>query len=42
MVAHLGALDQAELKTTGWTVVPLENVKHDFVTPLLNKYLLDL
>ena len=39
---HLDLLDKADLKTTGWTTEPLENVDHDFVTPLLNRYLEDL
>jgi len=30
------------LKTSGWTTEPLDNVEHDFVTDLLNKYLKDL
>ena len=39
---HLDELDQKELKTSGWTTTPLDNVEHDFVTPLLNNYLADL
>ena len=35
-------LDKKELKTTGWITTPLDNVEHDFVTPLLNNYLKDL
>ena len=42
MQNHLDLLDRADLKTTGWTTEPLENVDHDFVTPLLNRYLEDL
>ena len=42
MEAHLAVLDKKDLKTTGWTTTPLENVEHDFVTPLLNAYLKDL
>mmetsp|Transcript_13179 Transcript_13179/g.17911 ORF Transcript_13179/g.17911 Transcript_13179/m.17911 type:complete len:203 (+) Transcript_13179:1587-2195(+) len=42
MNKHLDMLDRADLKTTGWTTEPLENVDHDFVTPLLNRYLEDL
>ena len=42
MKNHLDVLDKADLKTTGWTTEPLENVDHDFVTPLLNRYLDDL
>ena len=42
MVKHLDTLDKKDLKTTGWTTVPLDNVDHDFVTPLLNNYLKDL
>ena len=42
MQNHLDLLDKAELKTTGWTTEPLDNVDHDFVTPLLNRYLNDL
>ena len=40
--AHLDLLDKADLKTTGWTTTPLENVDHDFVSPLLTAYLKDL
>ena len=40
--AHLDELSKKELKTTGWTTTPLDNVEHDFVTPLLNNYLQDL
>ena len=39
---HLALLDKKHLKTTGWTLSPLENVEHDFVTPLLTAYLNDL
>ena len=39
---HLALLDKKHLKTTGWTTTPLENVEHDFVTPLLTAYLSDL
>lgn len=39
---HLDQLDKRELKTTGWLTSPLENVTHDFVTPLLKNYLADL
>ncbi len=42
MTNHLAALDRADLKTTGWVTAPLENVEHDFVSPLLNNYLNDL
>ena len=42
MNAHFDALDKADLKTTGWRTEPLDNVDHDFVTPLLNNYLKDL
>jgi len=42
MKNHLDALDKADLKTTGWTTEPLENVDHDFVSPLLNRYLKDM
>ena len=42
MKHHLDVLDKADLKTTGWTTEPLENVDHDFVSPLLNRYLEDL
>lgn len=30
------------LKNTGWTVIPLDNVEHDFVSNLLKRYLKDL
>lgn len=39
---HLDELDKKDLKTSGWTTTPLDNVEHDFVTPLLNNYLADL
>ena len=42
MQEHLDELDRRDLKTTGWTTVPLDNVDHDFVTPLLNTYLEDI
>ena len=42
MLKHVDALNKAEIKTTGWTTEPLNNVDHDFVTPLLNRYLDDL
>ena len=42
MVAHLDVLDKKDLKTTGWITTPLDNVDHDFVSPLLDMYLKDL
>ena len=42
MQRHLDQLDKKELKVTGWTVVPLDNVDHDFVTTLHKQYLEDL
>lgn len=42
MKKHLDMLDKRDLKTTGWTVVPLNNVDHDFVSSLLSRYLKDL
>ena len=33
--AHIDALDKKDLKTSGWTTEPLNNVEHDFVSPLL-------
>ena len=42
MMAHLDELDNRQLKSTGWITVPLDNVEHDFVTPLLNLYLEDI
>lgn len=42
MEEHLGLLDKKDLKTTGWITTPLDNVDHDFVSPLLNMYLKDL
>ena len=39
---HLDELDKKDLKTSGWTTTPLDNVEHDFVSPLLNNYLADL
>ena len=42
MIKHLDLLDKKELKTTGWLTTPLDNVEHDFVSPLLTDYLKDL
>ena len=42
MQKHIDALDKKDLKTTGWLTTPLDNVDHDFVSPLLNQYLEDL
>ena len=42
MEKHLDALDRKDLKSTGWLTEPLDNVEHDFVSPLLNQYLDDL
>ena len=42
MQDHLDALDSKELKSAGWTCMPVENVDHDFVTPLLDSYIKDL
>ena len=42
MLDHLDELDNRQLKSTGWITVPLDNVEHDFVTPLLNMYLEDI
>ena len=42
MVKHLDLLDKKDLKTTGWITTPLDNVDHDFVSPLLDMYLKDL
>lgn len=42
MQKHLDELDKRELKTTGWTIEPLDNVDHDFVSKLLSRYLGDL
>ena len=42
MVNHLNLLDKKDLKTTGWLTTPLDNVDHDFVSPLLTNYLKDL
>lgn len=42
MLDHLDELDNRQLKSTGWITVPLDNVEHDFVTPLLNLYLEDI
>ena len=38
----IDSLDKADLKTTGWTTTPLENVDHDFVSTLLNNFLKSL
>jgi hypothetical protein len=35
-------LSAKSLKSSGWTMEPLENVEHDYVTDLLNRYLQDL
>ena len=42
MIKHLDLLDKKDLKTTGWLTTPLDNVDHDFVSPLLNAYLKDI
>ena len=42
MITHIDLLDQKDLRTTGWVTKPLDNVDHDFVSPLLNNYLKDL
>ena len=42
MQKHLDLLDKKDLKTTGWLTTPLDNVDHDFVSPLLNNYLKDI
>ena len=42
MEAHIELLDKKDLKTSGWVTTPLNNVDHDFVSPLLNNYLEDL
>ena len=42
MCKHLDLLDEKDLKTTGWLTTPLDNVEHDFVSPLLTDYLKDL
>ena len=39
MQLHLDLLDSKDLKTTGWLTAPLDNVDHDFVSPLINAYL---
>lgn len=39
MCKHLDLLDEKDLKTTGWLTTPLDNVEHDFVSPLLTNYL---
>ena len=33
---HLDALDSKDLKSGGWTCIPVENAEHDFISPLLN------
>ena len=42
MAKHLGLLDKADLKTSGWTTRPLQNCDHDFVSKLHDRYLADL
>ena len=42
MSDHLDALDGKDLKSAGWTCMPIDNVEHDFVTPLLDHYIKDL
>ena len=42
MQDHIDELDKKELKSTGWTVVPLDNVDHDFVSDLLVRYITDI
>ena len=40
--AHIDELDKKQLKSSGWLTEPLDNVEHDFVSDLLNRYLQDL
>ena len=42
MCDHLDQLDGKDLKSAGWTCVPMANVAHDFVSPLLDAYIKDL
>ena len=42
MQDHIDELDKKELKSTGWTTVPLNNVDHDFVTDLIRRYIEDV
>ena len=39
---HIDELDKKDLKSTGWTIEPLDNVDHDFVSNLLVRYLKDI
>lgn len=39
---HFNELDKYHLKVSDWTFEPLENVEHDFVNDLLQRYLDDL
>jgi len=42
MCDHLDDLDGKDLKSGGWNCIPIDNVDHDFVTSLLDRYLKDL
>ena len=42
MQDHIDELDKKELKSTGWTTTPLNNVDHDFVTNLIARYIDDV
>jgi hypothetical protein len=42
IMAHFDELDRYGLKGTEWRQLPVDNPEHDFVTPLLSRYLDDL
>lgn len=42
MCDHMDKLEGKDLKSGGWSCIPIENVDHDFVSPLLDGYVKDL
>lgn len=42
MKKHLYLLDKKDLRTSGWTTRPLDNLQHNFVGDLLSRYMEDL
>lgn len=42
MERHLEELDKKELRMSGWTMEPRENVTNDYVIGLLKRYMVDL
>ena len=39
---HYNNLDRYYTRTSEWKLEPLDNPEHDFITPLLNRYLEDI